>query len=154
MKRGLMPCVQAGMQLPLPLHTSLQRIAVSFPSPPVIRSTIAPAVSLGSAAEIPPGSVIGQARKQSPQRVQASAIASARWWKTPRKSSVAPIPAGPVSIAMWASFIGRPLNLYQPGIIQRSPSPGQSRGRRIGPETIRNLGSGTIIVTPCLHSVT
>src|SRR5690348_16506946 len=78
MKRGLIPCRQAGMQLPLPLHTSLQRIAAALPGPPVIRSTIAPAVAEGSAAEIPPGSVIGQARKQSPQRVHASAIDSAR----------------------------------------------------------------------------
>ena len=45
MKRGLMPCLQAGMQLPLPLHTSAQRIASSLPAPPVIRSTIAPAVA-------------------------------------------------------------------------------------------------------------
>jgi hypothetical protein len=149
MKRGLMPCVQAGMQLPLPLHTSLQRIAVSFPSPPVIKSTIALAVSLGSAAEIPPGSVIGQARKQSPQRVQASAIASARWWKTPRKSSVAPVPAGIV-----ASFIGPALKPASARNHTGKPYPRPAPRPRISPETIRNLGIGTIFVTPCLHSVT
>src|ERR1700719_1665258 len=42
------------------------------------------AAASGSAAAIPAGSVIGQARKQSPQRVQASAIASPRARKSPR----------------------------------------------------------------------
>src|SRR5271167_4264722 len=66
------------MQLPLPLHTEAQRIASSLPAPPVIRSTIAAVVSVASASPIPAGSTIGQARKHSPQRVQASAIASPR----------------------------------------------------------------------------
>jgi hypothetical protein len=83
-----MPCWQAGMQLPLPLHTSAQRIASGLPSPPVIRSTIAPAVSPGSASASPAGSTIGQARKQSPQRVQASAIARPRTRKVSRNSVV------------------------------------------------------------------
>ena len=69
MKRGLMPCVQAGMQLPLPLHTSAQRIAASLPSPPVIRSTIAPAVSLGSA--------VGEPGRLD-HRAGAKAVAAAR----------------------------------------------------------------------------
>ena len=34
------------MQLPLPLHTSPQRTASALPAPPVIRSTMAPAVAL------------------------------------------------------------------------------------------------------------
>lgn len=66
------------MRLPLPLHTLAQRTAALSPLPPVIKSTIAPAVWLGSASAMPPGSVIGHARKQSPQRVQAVEIASAR----------------------------------------------------------------------------
>src|SRR5271170_617004 len=66
------------MQLPLPLHTDAQRVASSLPTPPVIRSTMAAVVSPASAAPIPAGSTIGQARKHSPQRVQASAIASPR----------------------------------------------------------------------------
>ena len=49
-----------------------------------------PAVALGSASPMPAGPVIGQARKQSPQRVQASAIAVPRARKVSRK------PAEPV----------------------------------------------------------
>jgi hypothetical protein len=90
-KRGLMPCLQAGMQLPLPLHTSPQRTASALPAPPVIRSTIAPVVSSGSAAASPAGSTIGQARKQSPQRVHASAIAAPRDRNVSRNPAVSSI---------------------------------------------------------------
>jgi hypothetical protein len=82
--------LQAGIQLPLPLHTLAQRTASSLPAPPVIRSTIAAVVSEASAAPIPAGSTIGQARKQSPQRVQASAIASPRAWNSSMYSAAKP----------------------------------------------------------------
>src|SRR5205823_3777048 len=77
---------------PLPLQASAQRTASSLPSPPVIRSTIAAAVALGSAPASPAGSVIGQARKQSPQRVQASAIAVPRARNVSRNSPASPDP--------------------------------------------------------------
>src|SRR6516164_11369491 len=82
MKRVLIPSGQAGMQLPLPLHTEAQRTASAFPGPPVIKSTMPPVVSAASASPSPAGATIGQARKQAPQRVQASAIASPRALKS------------------------------------------------------------------------
>src|SRR5262252_5902125 len=84
MKRELMPSGQAGMQLPLPLHTEAQRTASALPLPPVIRSTIPAEVSTASASPSPAGATIGHARKQAPQRVQASAIASPRALKSSR----------------------------------------------------------------------
>src|SRR5437588_6877773 len=75
---------QAGMQLPLPLHTDAQRIAWAVPTPPVIKSTMPPAVSAGSASPSPAGATIGHARKHAPQRVHASAIASPRDLKSAR----------------------------------------------------------------------
>src|SRR5271167_2643340 len=86
MSRGLIPCWHAGMQLPLPLHTDAQRIASVVPLPPEIKSTMPAAVSVASACPRPAGPTMGQARKQSPQRVQASAIPSPR----ARKSSTYP----------------------------------------------------------------
>jgi len=83
-KRALMPSGQAGMQLPLPLHTEAQRTASALPLPPVIKSTMPAVVSAGSASPSPAGAVIGQASKQAPQRVQASAIASPRALKSSR----------------------------------------------------------------------
>ena len=50
MKRVSMPSGQAGMQLPLPLHTDAQRAASGVPLPPVIRSMMPAVVSSGSAA--------------------------------------------------------------------------------------------------------
>jgi hypothetical protein len=84
MKRVLMPSGQAGIQLPLPLHTEAQRTASAVPDTPVIRSTMPAAVACGSASVNPAGATIGQARKHAPQRVHASAIASPR----ARKSSI------------------------------------------------------------------
>src|SRR6516225_6518852 len=84
MKRVLMPSGQAGMQLPLPLHTEAQRTASAFPEPPVIKSTMPAVVSAASALASPAGDTIGQARKHAPQRVQASAIASPRALKFSR----------------------------------------------------------------------
>src|SRR6516162_9570791 len=88
MKRVLMPSGQAGMQLPLPLHTDAQRTASAFPEPPVIKSTMPAVVSAASASLSPAGATIGQARKQAPQRVQASAIASPRALKSTRYPAV------------------------------------------------------------------
>src|SRR6266478_759149 len=68
MKRALMPSGQAGMQLPLPLHTEAQRAASAVPLPPVIKSTMPPVISVASASASPAGATIGQARKHSPQR--------------------------------------------------------------------------------------
>src|SRR5271155_4723025 len=48
---------------------------------------MAPAVALGSASPMPAGPVIGQARKQSPHRVQASEIAAPRARNVSRKPS-------------------------------------------------------------------
>jgi hypothetical protein len=72
------------MQLPLPLHTEAQRTAAVVPVPPVIKSIMPAAVSSGSASASPAGATIGQARKQAPQRVHASAIASPRDLKSSR----------------------------------------------------------------------
>ena len=72
------------MQLPLPLHTEAQRTASGLPQPPVIKSTMPVAVAAASAPPSPAGAVIGQASKQAPQRVQASAIASPRALKSSR----------------------------------------------------------------------
>jgi hypothetical protein len=91
MKRALMPSGQAGMQLPLPVHTEAQRAASAVPLPPVSKSTMPPVVSVASAAASPAGATIGQARKHSPQRVQASAIASPRALKSSRYPAPAPI---------------------------------------------------------------
>src|SRR5262245_36767677 len=77
-----MPSGQAGMQLPLPLHTEAQRTASALPLPPVIKSTIPAVVSAESAWLRPSGATIGQALKHAPQRVQASAIASPRALKS------------------------------------------------------------------------
>src|SRR5215469_11867935 len=88
MKRVLMPSGQAGMQLPLPLHTEAQRTASALPLPPVIKSTIPAVVPAASASPSPAGATIGQARKQAPQRVQASAIASPRALKSSRYAAV------------------------------------------------------------------
>src|SRR6516164_6213004 len=90
MKRVLIPSGQAGMQLPLPLHTEAQRTASAFAEPPVIKSTMPAVVSAASASPSPAGATIGQARKQAPQRVQASATASPRALKSSR------YPAAPV----------------------------------------------------------
>ena len=76
------------MQLPLPLHTEAQRTASALPLPPVIKSTMPAVVSAGSASPSPAGAVIGQASKQAPQRVQASAIASPRALKSSRYPAV------------------------------------------------------------------
>jgi len=84
MKRVLIPSGQAGMQLPLPLHTEAQRTASAFPEPPVIKSTMPAVVSAASAWPSPAGDTIGQARKHAPQRVQVSAIASPRALKSSR----------------------------------------------------------------------
>ena len=84
MKRALMPSGQAGIQLPLPLHTEAHRAAAAVPLPPVIKSTMPPVVSAASAPVSPAGATIGQARKHSPQRVQASAVASPRALKSSR----------------------------------------------------------------------
>ena len=89
MKRALMPSGQAEMQLPLPLQTEAQRIASALPLPPVIKSTIPAVVSSAPASASPAGITIGQARKHSPQRVQASAIAS------PPRPEVLDIPSRP-----------------------------------------------------------
>src|SRR5487761_376489 len=88
------------MQLPLPLHTEAQRTASSLPAPPVTRSTIAAVVSPASAAPSPAGSTIGQARKQSPQRVQASAIAA------PRARNSSTYPAAKLPSLMPCSMLG------------------------------------------------
>src|SRR5882762_7618682 len=82
MKRVSMPSGQAGMQLPLPLHTEAQLTAAAVPAPPVIRSMMPAAVSSGFASASPAGATIGHARKQAPQRVHASAIASPRALKS------------------------------------------------------------------------
>src|SRR6516225_2579209 len=84
MKRVLIPSGQAGMQLPLPLHPEAQRTASAFPGPPAIKSTMPAVVSAASASPSPAGATIGQARKQAPQRVHASAIASPRALKSSR----------------------------------------------------------------------
>ena len=89
------------MQLPLPLHTEAQRDASAVPAPPVIRSIMPAAVAPGSAAPSPAGVTIGQARKQSPQRVQASAIASPR----ALKSSIYPAAAAR-SFISYSDFVG------------------------------------------------
>jgi len=83
-----MPSGQAGMQLPLPLHTEAHRAASAVPGPPMIKSTMPAVVSAASASPSPAGGTIGQARKQAPQRVQASAIASPRALKSSRYPAV------------------------------------------------------------------
>src|SRR5262249_41844551 len=88
MKRVLMPSGQAGMQLPLPLHTDAQRIASAVPVPPVIRSIIPAVVSLAPASARPAGITIGHARKQSPQRGHALANDSPPALKASRYSVV------------------------------------------------------------------
>jgi hypothetical protein len=55
MKRALILSGEAGMQLPLPLHTEAQRIASALPLPPVIKSTTPAAVSAASASPSPAG---------------------------------------------------------------------------------------------------
>jgi len=104
MKRALMASGQAGIQLPLPLHTEAQRAASAVPLPPLIKSTMPPVVSVASASASPAGATIGQARKHSPQRVQASAIASPR----ALKSSRYPAPA-PTSVMLFTGCCWRPL---------------------------------------------
>src|SRR5437588_12983060 len=84
MNRVSMPSGQAGMQLPLPLHTEAQRTAAAEPAPPVIRSMMPAVVSSGPASPSPAGATIGHARKHAPQRVHASAIASPRALKSSR----------------------------------------------------------------------
>ena len=101
-KRALIPSGQAGMQLPLPLHTLAQRTAASFPAPPVIKSTMPPVTAPGSASPSPAGGAIGQARKHSPQRVHASAIAS------PRALNSSKNPAAPASLIARLTIIRPP----------------------------------------------